>query len=101
MLSNLALTPIITEKSMQDAAKGIYTFSVSLEANKPQIAQAVAQNFSVKVLTVKTATVPARLHRAGRRRQEVLTTPWKKAFVQVEKGQKIPLFDVTENAQKP
>ena len=100
MKNNILIRPVITEKSMQDAAKNRYTFAVAVEANKAEIAKEVAKNFSVKVLSVKTITVKGKTRRTGKTRQEIKTSPWKKAIVEIEKGQKIELFDTTENAQK-
>lgn len=97
---SLLISPIITEKSMQDANNNWYTFSVAKESNKSEIAKEVAKHFSVKVLEVKTMIVKGKTRRAGKMRKILLTGSWKKALVQVAKSQKIDLFDVTENAQK-
>jgi len=85
---------------MQDAANGRYTFAVDLAANKPQIANEVAKTFAVKVLSVRTIVVKGKTHRSGKLRLEMKTGSWKKAIVELEKGQKIDLFDVTDNAKK-
>lgn len=85
---------------MQDAASGLYTFAVEKSANKAEIAKNLAKFLSVKVLSVKTVTMPQKTCRSGRRRLETKASSWKKALVQIEKGQKIDLFDVTENAKK-
>jgi large subunit ribosomal protein L23 len=45
--------PLLTEKSMAGAQQGKYTFRVTKESNKIEIAQAVEQIFSVKVVSVK------------------------------------------------
>ena len=37
-MRKILVTPIITEKSMQDAAHGRYTFMADIAANKNQIA---------------------------------------------------------------
>lgn len=100
MKSNFLIRPIITEKSMQDAAVGWFTFAVEKLANKAQVAKEVALAFPVKVTAVKTMVVKGKTRRSGSRRQKVQLSSWKKAVVQLEKGQKIALFDVTENAQK-
>ena len=84
---------------MQDAAAGEYTFMVAKEANKAQIASDLAQTFGVKVLTVKTVTVPGKTRRVGKKRQKMTASSWKKAIAKLATGQKIALFDVTE--EKP
>lgn len=101
MKSNLLLKPIITEKSMQDAARGLFTFAVNIDANKAEIALAVNKTFNVKTEIVKTITFKGIAKRSGKRRSVFMSSPWKKALVKLPAGQKIELFDVTEqHAQK-
>lgn len=97
---NILVKPLITEKSMQDAANNRYTFAVAKSSNKAQIGQQVASTFGVKVLAVKTITVKGTTKRAGRRRMELMTSPWKKAIVEIERGKKIDLFDVAESPRQ-
>jgi len=84
--------PLITERSMNlrdDENK--YVFQVHLKATKPEIRKAVEEIFDVKVLAVTTSNVagkPKRLGRYAGRRSD-----WKKAVVQVAKGQKIEIYD--------
>lgn len=96
MPNNPLIKPLITEKSMRDAAQNRYTFAVQKAANKSEIAQAIAAGFGVKVLGVKTITIKGTAKRAGKTRREIVASPWKKAVATVEKGQKIDLFDATE-----
>ncbi len=93
------IKPLITEKSMQDAASGKYSFAVAREAGKAEIARAISQAFSVKVTTLKTMVVKGKTRRTGKKRQEIHLSPWKKAIAKLAAGQKIPLFDVAE--EKP
>ncbi len=95
-MTTILIKPILTEKSMQDAARSRFTFSVAIEANKAQVAQAVAAAFGVKVVNVKTMTVKGKTKRAGKLRLEVAASSWKKAIVELAKGQKIDLFDIAE-----
>ena len=46
--------------------------------------------FDVKVLNVKTSVTPGKLKRAGRKIKK--TPSWKRAYVQIEQGQKIEFF---------
>ena len=98
---SILVRPVITEKSMADAANGRYTFAVEIAANKAEIAAEIKKTFPVSVVSVKTITVQAKTKRAGKSRKEVTTGAWKKAIVEVGKGQKIDLFDVAEHAEKP
>ena len=91
------IRPLVTEKSMQDASLGRYTFEVDIDANKSQIAFEVQKSFSVGVVSVKTITLKGQNKRAGKKRMLTKSSPWKKAIIEVKKGQKIDLFDVTES----
>lgn len=93
-IRNVIIAPVITEKSMKDAALGRYAFKVATEANKPFIKQAIEEKFKVKVLKIMTSLVKGKTDRRGVKREEFVKTAWKKATVQLAKDQKIGLFDV-------
>jgi len=83
--------PIITEKNTILQAQNKYAFEVAQGAKKHQIKQAVEEAFKVKVMSVNLITVPGKTRRVGRR--QVKTSPWKKAVVTLEAGQKIEFFE--------
>ena len=83
--------PIITEKNTALQEQNKYAFEVAEKANKHQIKQAVEKAFKVKVVGVNVLTVPGKTRRVGRR--QVKTSPWKKAVVTLEAGQKIEFFE--------
>lgn len=85
--------PIITEKSMKLAQSGLYTFEVDKNANKPLIARKVAEKFKVKVLKVKIINVKGKVKSQKRTRKSYETSGFKKALVQVAKGQTIAIFE--------
>ncbi len=85
--------PIITEKSMKLAQSGLYAFEVDKNATKPLIAKAVSAKFNVKVLKVKVINVKSKLKQQKRVRKIYKTGGFKKALVQVKKGEKIALFE--------
>lgn len=93
-IRDVIIAPIITEKSMKDAALGRYTFKVATESNKPFIKQAIEEKFKVKILKIMTSLVKGRTDKRGAKREEFVKTQWKKATVQLAKDQKIGLFDV-------
>lgn len=97
---DILLKPVITEKSMQQAANGWYTFKVTLQSEKPMIARAIEKQFKVNVTDIKTITMKAKPKRTGKRRIEVTRASWKKAIVKLKKDQKIDLFTFTEGTQK-
>ena len=83
--------PIITEKNTLLTGLNKYTFEVASDANKAQIKEAVEKGFKVKVAKVNVIHVPGKMRRAGRRRG--MTSPWKKAVVTLEPGNRIELFE--------
>lgn len=93
-IRDVIIAPVITEKSMKDAAVGKYTFKVATGINKPFIKQAIEEKFKVKVVKIFSSIVKGKTDRRGIKREEFVKTAWKKATVQLAKDQKIGLFDV-------
>ncbi|MDP3948109.1 MAG: 50S ribosomal protein L23 [bacterium] len=91
--------PIITEKSMKLAQNGLYVFEVDKDATKPLIAKTVAEKFNVKVLNVKIINVKGKLKQQRKVRKIYKTVGFKKALVQVGKGQTIALFETPKEEQ--
>ena len=85
--------PILTEKSLQEATRGKYTFDVDLKANKKEIAQAVKEAFSVNALVVRTRIMKGRRVRIRGTKLTRAATKFKKATVKIAAGQKIPAFE--------
>ncbi len=89
---DIVIAPIITEKSMSVIADKKYTFKVASDANKVEIAKAVAELFKVEVAKVNTMHVRGRQKRMGRYTGK--TASWKKAIVTLtEKSKTIEFFD--------
>ena len=86
------MRPVITEKSMSQTNDGRYTFAVATDATKQEIAQAVATQFKVDVVSVNTIPVRGKQRRLGRKIGR--TQDWKKAIVTIGKGQKIEKYFV-------
>lgn len=95
-LTHIIKKPIITEKSTRLVAENRYTFQVDKRATKPQIKEAVESFFDVHVIGVKTANIPGQTRRVGRIRRSVKLPGFKKASVEVKKGEKIKGFEVGE-----
>jgi large subunit ribosomal protein L23 len=85
--------PIITEKSMNDAGKGKYTFRVFTTAGKKDIKRTIEKTFKVNVTKVTTVTIKGRSQKTGTRRIEATKQPFKKATVTLKEGQKISIFE--------
>ncbi|MBQ7108483.1 MAG: 50S ribosomal protein L23 [Clostridia bacterium] len=89
---DIVIAPIITERSMSAIADKKYTFKVATDANKVEIAEAVAKLFGVEVAKVNTMNVRGRKRRMGR--YVGTTAAWKKAVVTLtEKSKTIDFFD--------
>jgi large subunit ribosomal protein L23 len=84
--------PIVTEKSTLLGARGKYVFEVAMNANKPQIKDAVEQAFDVHVTAVNTMIVRGKTKRFGRQRPSRQPS-WKKAVVTVQAGEQIEIFE--------
>ena len=81
--------PLITEKGHDKREQErTLCFEVHPEANKIQIRQAVETVFKVKVADVRTATTTGKLRRRGR--FSGYGSDWKKAYVKLQPGQKVP-----------
>lgn len=85
--------PLSTEKSMKLAEENFYTFVVDKNATKEIIAKFVADKFDVSVLSVRTVNIKPKTKTQRRVRKTYLTGGFKKAIVEVKKGQKIALFE--------
>ncbi len=83
----VVIRPLISEKSYGAMSTGKYMFRVRRDANKREIAQAVAEVFKVDVVSVNTMHVRGKERRRGRVRG--FQPDWKKAVVTLKEGQKI------------
>ena len=92
--------PIITEKSMFLASTGWYTFAVALKSRKEDIVKAINALYSVSVIAVRTMRVAGKTRKAGKRAKPVTRVDWKKTLVRLKKGQKIGVFEVSEQQGK-
>ena len=88
--------PIITEKSMIDASRGVYTFEVERTATKHALKKEVEEAFNVDVTKVTTTTRKPLARKTGRRFLPSIIPGSKIARLWVKPGQKIELFEVKE-----
>jgi large subunit ribosomal protein L23 len=83
--------PLVTEKTTTLREDGqTVVFEVAREANKVDIKRAVEQLLGAKVAEVRTSLAHGKIKRQGRfagRRSD-----WKKAYVRLRDGQKLPDF---------
>jgi large subunit ribosomal protein L23 len=83
--------PIVTEKGVakKDNERTL-CFEVAVDANKTEIRHAVAALFKVKVDGVRTVNVEGKLRRRGR--FSGYRPDWKKAYVRLKAGAKMPEY---------
>ena len=93
LLTDIIKKPLVTEKGTRLKEQGnFYVFAVAEKANKIEIKAAVEKLFNVKVISVNTAIMHGKTRRLGRRIG--VKSDWKKAYVLLEKGQKITALEV-------
>ena len=90
-LESVLVKPLLTEKTSKETETyNRYAFVVNIKANKNHIKNAVEKFFDVKVLSVRTSVLPGKTKRAGKGFKK--TAKSKKAYVQLQDGQKIEFF---------
>jgi large subunit ribosomal protein L23 len=90
-LTDVIRRPLITEKTsiLREDGRTI-VFQVAREANKTQIKRAIQQLLGSKVESIRTSIAHGKVKRQGRfagRRPD-----WKKAYVTLRAGEKMPEF---------
>jgi large subunit ribosomal protein L23 len=83
--------PIVTEKGVtkKDDERTL-CFEVAAGANKTEIRTAIETLFKVKVAEVRTSITAGKLRRRGR--FAGYRADWKKAYVKLKTGQKMPEY---------
>ncbi|MEQ1728321.1 MAG: 50S ribosomal protein L23 [Vicinamibacterales bacterium] len=90
-LTDIIRRPLITEKTsiLREDGRTV-VFEVARDANKVQIRTAIEKLLGAKVEDIRTSIVHGKIKRQGRysgRRPD-----WKKAYVTLREGQKMPEF---------
>ena len=90
-LTDVIRRPLITEKTsiLREDGRTI-VFQVAADANKTEIKRAIEQLLGAKVDSIRTSIAHGKVKRQGRyagRRSD-----WKKAYVKLAEGAKIPEF---------
>jgi large subunit ribosomal protein L23 len=90
-LTDVIRRPLVTEKTTILREDGLtLVLQVARDANKIEIRHAVEHLFGSKVADVRTTSMRGKLKRQGRfvgRRPD-----WKKAYVRLKDGEKLPEF---------
>lgn len=91
-VGDILVRPVVTEKStLQRYAGSLYTFEVSIKANKFEVAQAIEKAFGVQVESVRTASFLGKVKRV--RKGVGSRSDWKKAYVRLAEGQSIDALE--------
>jgi large subunit ribosomal protein L23 len=90
-LTDVIRRPLITEKtSIQREDGRTLAFEVAADANKVEIRRAIEQLLGSKVASIRTSIAHGKVKRQGRFSGQ--RPDWKKAYVRLREGQKIPEF---------
>jgi large subunit ribosomal protein L23 len=89
--ADVLVKPHVSEKAAHLAGQGIYVFDVPLGANKVEIRKAVEALYKVEVTNVRTQRGIGKLISRGRIFGS--RNDWKKALVELKKGQTINLVE--------
>lgn len=93
------LKPLVTEKSLLQAADGVYNFAVPTHATKQAIKKQVELAFGVTVADVRTSTTSSSA--VTFRRKAGTQSAWKKAIVSLKKGESIADFSLPAETEQP
>ena len=90
-LTDVIRRPLITEKTsiLREDGKTI-VFQVATGANKTEIRRAIEQLLGSKVAAIRTSIAHGKIKRQGRFAGQ--RPDWKKAYVKLREGEKIPEF---------
>jgi large subunit ribosomal protein L23 len=90
-LTDIIRRPLITEKtSIQREDGRTIVFEVARDANKVEIRHAIEKLLGARVDTIRTAIAHGKIKRQGRFAGQ--RPDWKKAYVTLREGQKMPEF---------
>jgi len=98
-LKTIIKKPLITEKAMKVAQDNRYTFIVDQRANKGQIKEAVRRFLKVEPVRVWTMKVKGEERWSSGRRRKIKVTNFKKAIVELKKGQKLDFYESLEKSK--
>ena len=90
-ITDVIRRPLVTEKTtVAREASPVVVFEVRRDATKIEVKQAVEKLLGSKVASVRTSLVHGKFKRQGR--FEGQRPDWKKAWVRLKAGEKVPEF---------
>ena len=91
----MKLIPILTEKSLQLAKQGKYSFWLDRNLKKKEIKKLIGEIFTVHVMSVRTMNYKGGV-KTNLKRRKITVPDRKKAIVVLKEGEKIALFETKE-----
>jgi len=88
----MKIEPVLTEKTLDDAKKGNYTFFVDRRLNKYQAKKLISETFDVHVVKVRTVNLKKEIKRTYTGRTKVIKAR-KKVIVTLKEKEKIDIFE--------
>lgn len=88
--------PLVTEKgTILKEKTNRYVFAVDKDATKNDIKNAISKLFNVVVVSVNTVNLHGKIRKLGFRTQGKFgkRADWKKAYIEIKKGQKIEALE--------
>ena len=100
----VALKPRLSEKTYSLSQSGnTFVFEIPDGVNKHLVAQTVTEQFKVTVTDVRIANMPGKSRRVYRKRgrngQQSTSSGYRKAFVTLKEGDKLPIFADASNEE--
>lgn len=86
---DVLLRPHITEKAAQATAQNVYTFDITRDADKKDVAAAIQSVYKVKPIKVNVVKTPGKRVRLRTRRGFGQKSMTKKAYVYLKDGDRI------------
>lgn len=94
----MRLKPIITERSLENAKLGKYTFLVGSKDKKPEIKSEINNTFGVGVKTIRTIKIHGGIKK-NLRGEKVRIKSFKKVIVTLGVKEKIDLFEENKKSK--
>ena len=90
-LDAILIKPLISEKTVKQQERNVYTFIVSQRANKYDVADAIKSQYDVTPEKVNVVNRAPRQYLSSTRRRRVKQPGMKKAYVYLKTGDSISL----------
>lgn len=102
MEKTLTLKPRLSEKTYRLSEQRTYVVDVPASASKDLIAKAMSAQFGITVITVNVVNVKGKTKRTVRKGGRPISgkrSDFKKAYVTLKEGDKLPFFAEIEEAE--